>query len=37
MSWITVLRGSIALAAVLTLPGWFFLTFGEAWREWRGL
>ena len=37
MSWISVLRGSIALAAVLTLPGWFFLTFGEAWREWRGL
>ncbi len=37
MSWITVLRGSIALMAVFTLPGWFFLTFGAAWREWRGL
>ncbi len=37
MSWITVLRGSIALIAVFTLPGWFFLTFGAAWREWRGL
>jgi hypothetical protein len=37
MPWITVLRTSIALIAVFTLPGWFFLTFGAAWRQWRGL
>ncbi len=37
MSWITVLRGSIALIAVCTLPGWLCLAFGETWRRWRGL
>ena len=34
MSWITVLRGSIALAAVFTLPGWFFLASKISFSNW---
>jgi hypothetical protein len=37
MAVITALRGGIVLVAVLTLPGWFLLTFGELWRHWTGL
>jgi hypothetical protein len=37
MAVIAALRGSLVLIAVLTLPGWFLLTFGELWRQWKGL
>lgn len=37
MTVIAALRGGLVLGAVLTLPGWFVLTFGELWRQWKGL
>jgi hypothetical protein len=37
MALLTSLRGTIALIAIFTLPGWFCLTFGDAWKDWPGL
>ena len=37
MALTTMLRGAVVLVAMLTLPGWFVLTFHDAWRQWRGL
>lgn len=37
MNWVAALRGSITLLAMLTLPGWFLLTWGNAWQRWKGL
>lgn len=37
MAVTTTLRGVAVLVALLTLPGWFLLTFYDRWRQWRGL
>ena len=34
---LATLRGTLVFVAMLTVPGWFMLTFGEAWRQWEGL
>jgi hypothetical protein len=37
MALLTALRGAITLIAVFTLPGWFLLSFWDAWKDWPGL
>jgi len=37
MTLVVALRGSITLVAMLILPGWFLLTWFDAWHCWKGL
>jgi hypothetical protein len=37
MALLEALRGAFVLIAVFTVPGWFLLTVGDAWKEWPGL
>jgi hypothetical protein len=37
MPLISMLRAVLAIVAVFIVPGWFLLSFFEAWRRWPGL